>query len=219
MAVISDDRPIPGADLEGLFRAPPPTGPLMDDETPPSSSTASPSTSSSSTTARLAGGPYGSASLRPETPADTRTGTSATSGSPRGDARAAGKALLALVGALVLVVDAVLVRTAQRRLRRPTRAQMTALSTPAGRLAYRHGAAAVLGEDVGDIIDMTGAVAEYLLDGPVTTAGPEVRYADDDYDDEDLDGPAPDPLRAYAPPPPPPEPPAPANVPHVTYLT
>lgn len=192
MATINDDRPIPGADLEAMFRPPPPpTGPLMDDETP------SPSTSPATIRDRVNTGPYGTSSLKPGTPADTLTRTSGT-GSPRGDARAAGKALLALVGALVLLADAVLVRTAQRRLRRPTRVQMNNLATPAGRLAYRHGAAAVLGEDVGDIIDMTGAVADWMLDGPLTYSGPRVEYSEDRHDE---DWPAYDPT------------------PHVTFLT
>lgn len=197
MATINDDRPIPGADLEAMFRPPPPpTGPLMDD--PTSSSSTSPQTTDS-----RPANPFGIPSLKPGTADDTRTHTSPTSGSPRGDARAAGKAVLAIVGALVLLVDALLVRTAHRRLRRPTRAQMTALSTPAGRIAYRHGGAAVLGEDVGDVIDMTGAVADYLLDDkPLTYAGPRVEYADEDPDDvDDVDQAAPAPAPRSFPPP------------------
>lgn len=215
MATINDDRPIPGADLEAMFRPPPPrTGPLTDD--PTSSSSTSPPT-----TDNQPGNPFGIPSLKPGTPGDTRTHTSPTSDSPRGDARAAGKAIVAILGALVLVVDAVLVRAANRRLRRPTRAQMTALSTPAGRIAYRHGAAAVLGEDVGDIIEMTGAVADWMLEAPLTYEGPRVEFADEDLADvDDVDQAAAPAPRTFAPPfgslplatPP-------AGPPHVTYLT
>lgn len=181
MATINDDRPIPGADLEAMFKPPPPpTGPLMDDETSPGNSPTATSTSPHPGTTPAS--PHAAANPKPGTPGDTRTPTSPTSA--RGDARAAGHAILAIVGALVLVVDALLVRSAGRRLRRPTRPQMDAFATPAGRLAYRHGAAAVLGDDVGDIVAMAGATADWMLDGPMTYQGPHVEYADDEPDDE-----------------------------------
>jgi hypothetical protein len=224
VASINDD-PTAVFDPELMFRQPP-TATRTDEDPPatPGSPTSQPATPGSP-----AGGLFSSPTLRLGRPDATRTDTSRTSA--RGDARAAGKTVLALVGALVLIAEAIVLRTASRRLRRPSKAHMDDFAGPAGELAHRHGLAAILGEDVGNVVDMTGAVAAYLLEGPLTYRGPRVEYADDALEDPPATS-RPDPLLEHAagavappytfgpagPPPMDPPPAAAGGTPHVRYL-
>lgn len=207
MASINDD-PTAVFDPELMFRQPQ-TGTLTAEGPPPASSPTSPPA-----TTGPAQGLFSSPNLRLGHRDATRTDTSPTSA--RGDAKAAGKTVLALVGALVLIAEAVVMRAASRRLRRPSRAHMDDFARPAGELAHRHGLSAILGDDVGNVVDMAGAVAGYLLEGPLTYTGPRVEYSDDNPNLED--GPSrPDPLlEQTAPPPAAPAPAAPSV--HVRYL-